>query len=110
MRYILAFVLLILPISSFAQSEEIVLGLSRDEVAITATFDGSDVLIFGAIKREAPAPDTGPLQVNHHPCRPANTRYRVAQRTGIRHLGKHRRRRGGLSTVVLCNCHIRATC
>ena len=63
MRYILAFVLLILPISSFGQSEEIVLGLSRDEVAITATFDGSDVLIFGAVKREAPAPDTGPLQV-----------------------------------------------
>jgi len=48
---------------SAAQSEEIVLGLSRDEVAITATFDGSDVLIFGAIKRDAPVPDGGPLEV-----------------------------------------------
>lgn len=46
-----------------AKAEEIVLGLSRDEVAITATFDGSDVLIFGAVKRDAPAPDTGPLEV-----------------------------------------------
>ena len=40
-----------------AQAEEIVLGLSQDEVAITATFDGSDILIFGAIKRDAPAPE-----------------------------------------------------
>ncbi|MEO1641263.1 MAG: TIGR02186 family protein [Pseudomonadota bacterium] len=38
-----------------AKAEEIVLGLSRDEVAITATFEGSDILVFGAIKREAPA-------------------------------------------------------
>lgn len=45
------------------QAEEIVLGLSRDEVAITANFDGSDVMIFGAVKREAPAPGGGPLEV-----------------------------------------------
>lgn len=44
-------------------SEEIVLGLSRDEVAITANFNGSEVMIFGAVKRDAPAPDTGPLEV-----------------------------------------------
>lgn len=46
-----------------AQGEEIVLGLSRDEVAITANFDGSDVLIFGAVKRDSPAPEGGPLEV-----------------------------------------------
>ena len=45
------------------QAEEIVLGLSRDEVVITANFDGSDVMIFGAVKRDEPAPDDGPLQV-----------------------------------------------
>lgn len=45
------------------QAEEIVLGLSRDEVAITANFDGSDVMIFGAVKRDAPAPDGSPLEV-----------------------------------------------
>lgn len=51
--------------ASFAQAEErIVLGLSQDEVAITATFDGSDLLIFGAIKRDAPIPqDQGDLGV-----------------------------------------------
>lgn len=40
-----------------AKAEEIVLGLSQDAVSITATFDGSDLLIFGAIKRDAPQPD-----------------------------------------------------
>ncbi len=63
MRLVLALLLLLLPTLPSAQSEEIVLGLSRNEVAITATFDGSDVLIFGAVKRDAPAPDAGPLQV-----------------------------------------------
>ena len=46
-----------------AGAEEIVLGLSKDEVAITATFDGSDILIFGAIKRDAPAPTDSDLGV-----------------------------------------------
>lgn len=46
-----------------AKAEEIVLGLSRDEVAITANFDGSDILIFGAIKRDAPAPTDEKLGV-----------------------------------------------
>lgn len=38
----------------FASAQEIVLGLSDDEVNITATFDGSDILIFGAVKRDTP--------------------------------------------------------
>ena len=46
-----------------AAAEEIVLGLSRDEVAITATFEGSEILIFGAVKREAPMPAEGDLGV-----------------------------------------------
>ena len=36
--------------------EEIVLGLSQDEVAITATFEGSEILVFGAIRRDSPLP------------------------------------------------------
>lgn len=46
-----------------AAAEEIVLGLSQDSVAITATFDGSEILIFGAVRREAPAPKGAPLEV-----------------------------------------------
>lgn len=46
-----------------AKAEEIVLGLSQDEVAITANFNGSDILVFGAIKREKPAPTDGELGI-----------------------------------------------
>lgn len=47
-----------------ARAEEIVLGLSSNRVAITATFDGSDILIFGAVKRSEPPPeDASPLNV-----------------------------------------------
>jgi uncharacterized protein (TIGR02186 family) len=63
LRTLALLIAFVLPLAAHAQSEEIVLGLSRDEVAITATFNGSDVMIFGAVKRDAPAPDTGPLQV-----------------------------------------------
>lgn len=43
-------------------AEEVVLGMSHDEVAITATFDGSEILVFGAIKRETKISPV-PLQV-----------------------------------------------
>lgn len=46
-----------------AQSEEIVLGLSRGEVAITANFDGSEILIFGAISRKSGEQRAGDLGV-----------------------------------------------
>lgn len=44
-------------------AETVVAGLSSDSVAITASFDGSEILIYGAIKREAPIPAGPPLQV-----------------------------------------------
>ena len=40
-----------------AWAEEVVLGLSQDEVAITTSFNGSEILVFGAVKREAPIPE-----------------------------------------------------
>jgi uncharacterized protein (TIGR02186 family) len=59
LRLVATLLLLVTPLAS----EEIVLGLSRDEVAITANFNGSEVMIFGAIKRDAPAPQGGTLEV-----------------------------------------------
>lgn len=56
-------VTLLLLLAMPAKAEEIVLGLSRDEVAITATFEGSEILIFGAIKRDAPVATEGDLGV-----------------------------------------------
>ena len=45
-----------------AVAEEVVLGLSRDEIAISTTFDGDEILIFGAVRREEPVPE-GPPQI-----------------------------------------------
>ena len=59
MRWFFAFIMLALP----ATAEEVVLGLSKDEVAITTSFNGSEVLIFGAVKRDKPIPDGDPLEV-----------------------------------------------
>lgn len=46
-----------------AAAETIVLGLSREQVAITATFEGSDILIFGAVRRDTPIPEGEGLEV-----------------------------------------------
>lgn len=43
--------------------EEVVLGLSKNEVSITTNFDGSEILVFGAVKREEAIPSGPPLQV-----------------------------------------------
>lgn len=59
LRLALAFILFTIP----AFAEEVVLGLSKDEVAITTSFDGSEILIFGAVKRDEPIPEGDPLGV-----------------------------------------------
>ncbi|MFB2531216.1 TIGR02186 family protein [Paracoccus sp. p4-l81] len=46
-----------------APAETVVAGLSRDAVAITADFTGSEILIYGAVKRETPVPPGPPLDV-----------------------------------------------
>lgn len=67
-----------------AQSEEIVAGLSQNLVKITTTFVGSEILIFGAIKRDTPAPaaDTGVIVVVEGPSHSLTVR-RKAYRMGI---------------------------
>ncbi len=57
---LLAFLCLVsIPVTA----EEVVIGLSQNEVAITATFDGDDILVFGAVKREDAIDTENPLQV-----------------------------------------------
>ena len=58
-RLVALLIVLALP----AKAEEVVLGLSKDAVAITATFDGSDILLFGAVKRESPIDLASDLEV-----------------------------------------------
>lgn len=55
--------LLLLLLANAVAAEDIVLGLSKKEVAITTSFNGSDILIFGAVKRDQPVPDGPPLEV-----------------------------------------------
>jgi len=44
-------------------NEEIVLGLSQAEISITTNFNGSEILVYGAVKRDQPIPDGPELQV-----------------------------------------------
>jgi len=63
MRYI--FLIIGLFAATFASAQETVVSeLSQDGVSITATFDGSEIFLFGAIKRDAPVnPSAGKLDV-----------------------------------------------
>ncbi len=63
-RVLVLWLCLSLPVvGQSATGEEIVSGLSQNRVAITANFDGSEILIYGAVRRVAPPPDGGQLQV-----------------------------------------------
>ncbi|QBX99603.1 hypothetical protein E2K80_01760 [Rhodophyticola sp. CCM32] len=57
------FLILALLLPAPVLAEEVVAGLSRDEIEITTNFDGSEILIFGAVRRETAIPEGGPLQV-----------------------------------------------
>lgn len=53
----LALLLFAAPAAAPAQAESIVAGLSQNRVSITADFDGSEILVYGAVKRDSPAPE-----------------------------------------------------
>lgn len=58
------FLLLGLSGAALAQTEHVVGALSQNSVQITANFNGSEIWVFGAVRREAPVdPDKGPLHV-----------------------------------------------
>ena len=58
LRLALAFIFAALPL----QAEEVLADLSQSRISITTDFDGSEILIFGAVKRDTPA-SGAPLQV-----------------------------------------------
>lgn len=80
-RLAILLLLFALPLSA----EEVVAGLSQDRVSITANFDGGEILIFGAVKREEPILNEHPLEVIiavAGPSEPVTVR-RKARRYGI---------------------------
>ena len=81
MRLFILLLLLALP----ARAEDVVLGLSRDQVSISTRFEGSEILIYGAVKRETPIRAEPPLEVVitvAGPLRPVTVR-RKERRFGI---------------------------
>lgn len=81
MRWLLALVLLA---ASPAAAEEVVAGMSQSRISITTDFDGSEILIFGAVKRAEAAPDEplGVIITVEGPSRPLTVR-RKEKRLGI---------------------------
>ena len=71
-RWLLVFWCLGLP----ATAEELVAGLSQNRISISANFDGSEILIFGAVKRDAPIVDgqTGVIVTVEGPKTPLTVR------------------------------------
>ena len=55
--------LIALMLTTPAAAEEVVAGLSQNRVSITTNFDGSEILVFGAVKREAAIPEDRPIEV-----------------------------------------------
>ncbi|MCQ0092054.1 TIGR02186 family protein [Roseovarius sp. M141] len=66
------------------RAEEVVLGLSQNSVSIDTTFSGSQILLFGAIKREVaiPADELGVVVTIAGPSQPLDVR-RKERRFGI---------------------------
>ncbi len=56
-RLALCLFLLALPAGADEPAEAIIAGLSQSNVSITTDFVGSEILIYGAVKRESPAPE-----------------------------------------------------
>jgi uncharacterized protein (TIGR02186 family) len=82
----LAFLLGLALAGPLAAQESVVTGLSADEISLNATFDGSELFVFGAVRRDTPPPeDAGPLDVIvtiKGPARPVTVR-RKERRFGI---------------------------
>lgn len=82
MRWLAALLLCLWPLMSAA--ENVVLGLSQNQISITTNFAGDDILIFGAIKREAPLiePPLGVIITVEGPAAPVTVR-KKEKRFGI---------------------------
>jgi uncharacterized protein (TIGR02186 family) len=69
-----------------AAQESVVTGISTENIALTADFDGSELFIFGAIRRDAPVPEGAPpldvIITVKGPLRPVTVR-RKERRLGL---------------------------
>ncbi|GIT91262.1 membrane protein [Jannaschia pagri] len=64
MRHLLSALACLICVALPLHAEEVVADLSQDRVSISTSFDGSEILVFGAVKRDAPIPQgASPLAV-----------------------------------------------
>jgi uncharacterized protein (TIGR02186 family) len=63
MRRLLALIVIGLALATPLRAEEVVAGLSQEAISITTNFAGSEILIYGAVRRDAPAPEGLPMEV-----------------------------------------------
>ncbi|MDD7970365.1 TIGR02186 family protein [Roseinatronobacter alkalisoli] len=63
MRWFTIYIALIFLAALPARSEEVVVGLSQNRVSLTVNYEGSEILIFGAVRRESPLPDDSALDI-----------------------------------------------
>jgi len=81
MIWAIVFLLAALPL----RAEEVIAGLSQNAVSLTVNFEGSEILIFGAVRRETALPEESELHVIiaiEGPPQPAIV-WRKARRAGI---------------------------
>lgn len=73
--------ILLLALALPAKAEDLVAGLSQNRIAISSSFDGSEILIFGAVKRQAPIPEgqLGLIVTVEGPQRPLTVRRKDKQ-------------------------------
>jgi uncharacterized protein (TIGR02186 family) len=81
-----AVVIVLLLLAAFPlRAEEVIAGLSQNRVSLTVNFEGSDILIYGAVRREGALPEGSDLDVIvtvEGPPQPAVI-WRKARRFGI---------------------------
>ena len=92
MRALIAFLGLCFTALTATAEEEIVLGLSQAEVSITTNFDGSEILVYGAVKRESTRSPMARRSKSSLPSPgPRPRSWCAPQRAALWHLGEHRR-------------------
>lgn len=83
MRVILAMILLLVALP--LRAEEVIAGLSQNAVSLTVNYEGSEILIYGAVRRDTALPEDSALHVIitiEGPPQPAVV-WRKARRVGI---------------------------
>lgn len=63
MRVMLTMLTLLLAAALPVRAEEVLAGLSQKQLSLTVNFEGSEILVYGAVRREAPVPEDSDLHV-----------------------------------------------